>query len=188
MTFRAAIVPITRSIIAMICVQTICGCANEIRSNELNWSDPKLEAIKPAIRALARDSVNTENSFSGKPLQLSYCVSIEPRISDGFAEMGEDVTDQMGLGVPCNLSLTCAKETLASAQTAVIDEAILSADLKLRTSTELLIWRGNRWESASDYYLGLLAKENPRLANELRNDLTAIRTARQKIPESEPNR
>jgi hypothetical protein len=156
------------------------GCGNEVQSVQFNWDDPKIVAIEPAVRSLADSSIATEEYFHGKPLQLDYCVSIEPRISDGFAEKGETELNLLGTGVPGNLSFTCAAETIGSAQIAVVNEAILGADHELRTGTTLFIWRDGRWQSASDYFLETLEKQDPKTAEQIRKDLAQISSSRLK--------
>lgn len=160
------------AVLTLLLVLDGCGAAGS--PGDFNWDDPKITAMRPAVRQLAEDSIAIEEHHYGRPLQLNYCISIEPRISEGFAERGEGGPNLLETGIEGNLAFTCAAETIAGAQIAVVDEAIMGADHRLRTGTYLFIWRENRWQTAADYELELLEKRDPQAAARTRKTIASI--------------
>jgi hypothetical protein len=144
--------------------------------------------MKQMIRSMAAETVDRETRWNGAvPREIDYSISLDPRISNGFAESGEGGDNEWGLGVSGNMAFTCAKETIDTVDVAVVNEAVLGADYQMRTDTELLVWRNGRWVSASEVALEMLAATDPAGAARARQLMSEIyRLAKTKTATTKP--
>ncbi len=135
---------------------------------ELNWNNPKLVAMRDMLEPLTRELIREEEQARGRPKVVKYMISIEPRLSKGYAISGDGRTNAWGTGIYVGWSFQCTAETIDRSDTAVVDYALIGANGDLYIGSDLYLWRDGRWISAADYSGQWLDEHDPATARKLR--------------------
>src|SRR4051812_23655260 len=75
---------------------------------ELNWNHPKLVGIRKALEPVTQSLIEDEMRTRGRPKLIKYMISIEPRLSNGYAIGGDGRENAWGTGIYVGWSFQCA--------------------------------------------------------------------------------
>jgi hypothetical protein len=155
----------------------------QTRPSEIQ-SDPKIVGLRDAIRSAARDSILLEEAKHGKPVQISYDVTIDPRPT-GHDEMWGEIDAPID-GVPISTGFLCSDDTFANADIACVFGAILGADGQMRTDMDLYFWTDGHWITDAEAELRQIDKLNPSVGKQLREQMEEIKRLSEHPPSTRP--
>jgi len=124
------------------CSSLLCvGCTTNERA--------KIGGLRNKIKLDAADQIRAHAGSKNEVIEVRYFVSIDPRMSSGFVEMGEG-GDDFVLGVPGNIQIIYAKDSIRNAGVAMVCEVIRVRSGELETRFQPYNWNGKSWVSLSE--------------------------------------
>jgi hypothetical protein len=145
------------------------GCASSPSHVD---DDAKITALRSIMCASAARSVEQAKTQHDELTELHYRASISPELTNGFVESGEGGNNLLDLGVPGDIGVMYAKETISTADAAVVTKVSLSKSGKVRISNDMFVWREGHWIRAADAATEMLKQLDPKEAAQI-EQLTA---------------